>query len=192
MDAANKKVAMRIASIYLKEAGYSEELQKGIKVEKEHSDVYKFFEKFLKEKNVEMPITLDEFAEMVAKAHIKEMSDYYTKLAKIEGDTHKEAMDFSGIRNLIAPGKKLTDREIARAIRLSISAEHDATHLYELIADATNNQDVKSVMQHVADEEKVHVGEFMELLKKFDLDDEKFLEEGTKEVEEELGNKNEK
>lgn len=98
----------------------------------------------------------------------------------------KESMDFTGIQDLLVPGKKLDGREIARAIRLSIAAEHDATHLYELIADSTDNEDVKKVMSHVAAEEKVHVGEFMELLKKFDPEDEKLLEEGTKEVEEEL------
>jgi len=94
----------------------------------------------------------------------------------------KKAMDFSGIGNLITPDKKLDDREISRALRLAIAAELDAVHLYELIVDSSNDNDLKKVLQSISDEEKVHAGELQELLKKFDKDDEKFLEEGKKEV----------
>jgi hypothetical protein len=118
---------------------------------------------------------LNDYAIKIAKTHLKQNPELYSKI--------KESMDFSGINNLITPKNKLNDREIARTIRLAISAEHDATHLYELIADSTNNKNVKKVLQDIADEEKVHVGELQELLKKFDRDDEKFLEKGQKEVE---------
>ena len=97
-------------------------------------------------------------------------------------NTPKEAMDFSGIGNLITPDKKLDDREISRAIRLAIAAELDAVHLYELIVDSSDDSDLKKVLQSISDEEKVHAGELQELLKKFDKDDEKFLEDGKKEV----------
>jgi hypothetical protein len=90
MEAANKKVAVRVVSRYLKGSKYSDELQKGIEAEKEHSDVYDFLEKFLKKDKIEMPFTLDEFAAMIAKSHLKEMSDYYTRLAEMEGKFHKE------------------------------------------------------------------------------------------------------
>lgn len=96
----------------------------------------------------------------------------------------KKAMDFTSISAIITPGKKLTDREIARALRLSIAAEHDAAHLYELIADATSNNLVKKVMQDVANEEKQHVGEFKKLLNEIDPENEKLEKDGEKEVEE--------
>lgn len=96
----------------------------------------------------------------------------------------KEAIDFSEINSLIQPGKSLNNRELARAIRLSISAEHDAVHLYELIADTTTNIFVRRIMQDVANEEKVHVGEFEKLLSVIDVEDTQFIEEGKEEVEE--------
>lgn len=91
-------------------------------------------------------------------------------------------MDFSPINEILKPGKKLDDRELARAIRLSISAEHDAVHLYELIADSTDNVEVKKIMQDIADEEKVHVGEFEELLNMIDEDNEDLVEDGRDEA----------
>jgi hypothetical protein len=108
MEAANKKVAVCVVSRYLKESKYSDELQKGIEVEKEHSDVYDFLEKFLKKAKIEMPFTLDEFAAMIAKSHLKEMSDYYTRLAEMEGKSHKEAMNFSGIGYKAAVSRAMT------------------------------------------------------------------------------------
>jgi hypothetical protein len=94
----------------------------------------------------------------------------------------KEAMDFSGIGNLITLEGKLDDRELSRTIRLAIAAELDAIHLYELIVDSSNDEKVKKVLQDISDEEKVHVGELQELLSKLDKDSDKFLEEGRKEV----------
>lgn len=41
---------------------------------------------------------------------------------------------------------------------------------------------VQKVLAHVRDEEKTHVGELLTLLKALDPDQEKFLEEGSKEV----------
>lgn len=162
-----------------KEAYSSKELSKGIKEEKEHTEVYNTFVKAIKDKKRKAPLTIREFSEQIAKAHLKEDPQYYTKLKK----TFKEAMDFTGIGNLLTPDKTLDERELARVIRLSISAEHDAVHLYELIADASDDEDVKKVMQSIANEEKVHTGELQGLLKKFDKDSQKFLEEGSNEVE---------
>lgn len=105
-------------------------------------------------------------------------------LKKGQKNKEKEAIDFSEINSLIQPGKSLNNRELARAIRLSISAEHDAVHLYELIADSTTNVFVRKIMQDVANEEKVHVGEFEKLLSVIDVEDTEFIEEGKNEVEE--------
>lgn len=162
-----------------KEAYSAKELNQGIKEEKEHTEVYNTFVKAIKDKKKAAPLTIREFAEQIAKAHLKEDPQYYTKLKK----TFKEAMDFTGIGNLLTPDNTLDERELARVIRLAISAEHDAVHLYELIADASDDEGVKKVMQSIADEEKVHTGELQGLLKKFDKDSQKFLEEGSNEVE---------
>ena len=87
---------------------------------------------------------------------------------------------FSGV----TPGRKLTEREITRAVRLALSAEEEAVHLYEAIADATGNALVKEVMQDIADEERVHAGEFQRLLKILLPDEEKLLAKGAEEVDE--------
>lgn len=84
---------------------------------------------------------------------------------------------------VIAPDGTVDNRSLMRLIRMGLSAEEEATHLYEFIADVTDNELVKEVMQDVANEEKVHVGEFQKLLDMFD-DDEKWIEEGKQEVEE--------
>ena len=84
----------------------------------------------------------------------------------------------------VTPDRKLTDRELTRAIRLSLSAEHEAIHLYEALADATDNPLAKEVLQDIANEEKEHAGEFLRLLSILLPDEQEFLDEGAEEVDE--------
>jgi len=69
-------------------------------------------------------------------------------------------------------------------LRLAIIAELDAVSLYEQLAAATNNRNIKKVLLEVAKEEKTHVGEFQTLLLKEDEEQVEELEKGKKEVEE--------
>ncbi|HET9452107.1 MAG TPA: ferritin, partial [Aggregicoccus sp.] len=50
--------------------------------------------------------------------------------------------------------RKLTDTELARAIRLNLESEMDAINLYSAHIDATDNEAAKAVLRHVMDEEK--------------------------------------
>lgn len=77
----------------------------------------------------------------------------------------------------------LSDSEIIRIIRLSIAAEIDATNLYQQIAEATNNELIKKVMTEIADEERVHIGEFLRLLQELDPKEIEHYNDGAKEVE---------
>lgn len=77
--------------------------------------------------------------------------------------------------------KNFDDREVVRAIRDAIIAEHEAVKQYETIVDSTDNQRIKDVLQDIADEEKVHVGELTELLAEL-TDDEDYLQEGADEI----------
>jgi rubrerythrin len=77
--------------------------------------------------------------------------------------------------------KKLLDREILRA---AIIAELDAINLYEQLAAATNNENIRKILLEVAKEEKTHLGEFQTLLLKEDVEQVEELEKGRKEVEE--------
>jgi rubrerythrin len=87
---------------------------------------------------------------------------------------------FSGL----TPSRKMTDSELARAIRLDLAAEEEAVHLYEAHADATDNKLAKKVLLDIANEERVHAGEFQRLLKILLKDEEKLLAEGAEEVDE--------
>jgi rubrerythrin len=84
----------------------------------------------------------------------------------------------------LSSSRKLTHDEIVRAVRFSIAAEYEAVQLYMQIADSTDDRLVKAVMKDIADEERIHAGEFMRLLKHLEPDEEKFYNEGSEEVEE--------
>ena len=80
--------------------------------------------------------------------------------------------------------RKMTDSELARAIRLNIAAEHEAVHVYLAHADATDNPLAAKVLRDIADEERQHIGEFMRLLSILQPDEDAFLAEGANEVNE--------
>jgi len=89
---------------------------------------------------------------------------------------------FSGLKK----DRKLTNEELIRSIRFMISAEYEAVQLYMQLAESTDNKLAQEVLKDIADEERVHAGEFLRLLKELAPDEEKFYAEGAKEVEEEI------
>jgi hypothetical protein len=86
---------------------------------------------------------------------------------------------FSGLAN----NKKLTNDELIRAVRFTVASEFEATQLYMQLAESTDNKLAVKVLKAVADEERVHVGEFLRLLHELAPDEEKFYTKGAKEVE---------
>jgi len=82
------------------------------------------------------------------------------------------------------PDRKLTTEELVRAIRLNLAAEHEAVHLYMAHADATDHPLAKKVLVDIANEERVHAGEFSRLLEILTGDEDKWLAEGAEEVDE--------
>ncbi len=89
---------------------------------------------------------------------------------------------FSGLAN----DRKLTDQELIRAIRFMIAAEYEAVQLYMQLAESTDNKLAQEVLKDIADEERVHAGEFLRLLKELAPDEEEFYAEGADEVQEEI------
>ena len=87
---------------------------------------------------------------------------------------------FSGLAN----DRKLTDSELIRAIRFMVAAEYEAVQLYMQLAESTDDKLAQEVLKDIADEEKVHAGEFIRLLKQLAPDEEKFYDEGAEEVQE--------
>ncbi len=86
----------------------------------------------------------------------------------------------------LAKDRKLTHEELVRAVRFAVAAEYEAVQLYMQLAESTDNGLVRAVMKEVADEERVHAGEFLKLLYHLAPDEEKFYAEGAGEVEERM------
>jgi len=89
---------------------------------------------------------------------------------------------FSGLAN----DRNLTDEELIRAMRFMVSAEYEAIQLYMQLAESTDNKLAVEVLRDIADEERVHAGEFLRLLHELAPDEEKFYAKGAKEVEVEI------
>ena len=89
---------------------------------------------------------------------------------------------FSGLTH----DRKLTHEELIRAVRFLIAAEYEAVQMYMQLAESTDNKLAIEVLKDIADEERVHAGEFLRLLKQLTPDEEKFYTEGAKEVEKEI------
>jgi rubrerythrin len=64
-----------------------------------------------------------------------------------------------------------------------VAAECEATQLYVQLAESTDNKLAVAVLKDIANEERVHIGEFLRLLHELSPDEEKFYAMGTKEVE---------
>ncbi|MCF7944938.1 MAG: rubrerythrin [Spirochaetia bacterium] len=94
--------------------------------------------------------------------------------------------DFGNPFHVMKSDRKLTHEELVRAIRFMVSAEYEAIQLYQELAESTDNELAQNVLIDVADEEKVHAGEFLRLLKELDPEEENFYQEGYAEVEEEF------
>jgi len=89
---------------------------------------------------------------------------------------------FSGLKS----DRKLTHEELVRAIRFMVAAEYEAIQLYEQLAESTDNTLAQNVLRDIADEEKVHAGEFLRLLKELQPDEDAFYRTGAAEVEDEF------
>ncbi len=89
---------------------------------------------------------------------------------------------FSGLTN----DRKLTTEELIRAIRFAIAAEYEAIQVYTQIADSIDHKLAAEVLRDIANEERVHAGEFMRVLMELAPDEKNYYAEGAKEVEAEI------
>lgn len=85
---------------------------------------------------------------------------------------------FSGLKN----SNMLSDQELVRAIRFMVSAEFEAVQLYMQLAESTDNKLVIDVLTDIADEERIHAGEFLRLLEELDPHEVEFYAQGAREV----------
>ena len=89
---------------------------------------------------------------------------------------------FSGL----AADRKLTDAELIRAIRFMVAAEYEAVQMYMQLAESTDNQLAVEVLKEIADEERVHAGEFLRLLHELAPKEKELYAKGAVEVEDEI------
>ena len=74
--------------------------------------------------------------------------------------------------------KQLSNDELAQAIRVDIAGEYEAIVGYEAHAMATADVRVKKVLQHIANEERTHVGELEQLLYMLSPEEAQSIEQG--------------
>ncbi len=92
--------------------------------------------------------------------------------------------DFGNAFSGLAAGKNLTHAELVRTVRFMVAAEYEAVQLYTQLAESTDNELAKRVLLDIADEEIVHAGEFLRLLKELAPGEEALYAEGAMEVQE--------
>jgi len=84
----------------------------------------------------------------------------------------------------MASNRKLSESELVRAVRFMIAAEYEAVQLYMQLAESTDHTLAQEVLKDIADEELVHAGEFLRLLKELAPGEEGYYAKGAREVEE--------
>lgn len=94
--------------------------------------------------------------------------------------------DFGTAFSGLAHERRITHSELIRAIRFMIAAEYEAIQLYMQLAESTDNKLAISVLTDIANEERVHAGEFLRLLHELAPDEQGYYDEGVSEVEEEI------
>ena len=78
--------------------------------------------------------------------------------------------------------KKYNKDELLRACRLAVDAEHDAINQYLITAEACAIPSIRKVFESVANEEKVHAGEFLKLIEKLSKEEIEMYDKGKKEA----------
>jgi rubrerythrin len=92
--------------------------------------------------------------------------------------------EFGASLSGLAHDRKLTHAELVRAIRFMVAAECEAIQMYMQLAESTVGELARKVLVDIADEERVHAGEFPRLLHHLAPDEAGFYDEGSEEVEE--------
>lgn len=82
----------------------------------------------------------------------------------------------------ISDKRPIACQDLVRAIRMDLAAEQDATALYMAHASATDNLAAKELLTNIANEERVHAGEFLRMLELLDTTEKPLLQQGASEV----------
>jgi uncharacterized protein len=80
--------------------------------------------------------------------------------------------------------RKMTSAELIQALRLDIAGELEAIYLYDAHYQATDDPRAKAVLADIRDEEKIHMGELITLMRTLDPKEAEQFLKGEKEVKE--------
>lgn len=80
--------------------------------------------------------------------------------------------------------RPISGEELTQALRVDMAGELEAIIGYEAHAMAAQDERVKKVLYHIADEERRHVGELQQLLYMLNPNEAKYMEEGRREIQE--------
>ncbi|MDD1716257.1 MAG: rubrerythrin [Methanolinea sp.] len=92
------------------------------------------------------------------------------------------ATAFSGMNS----DRNLTHSELVRAIRLMVTDEYEAIQVYTQLAESIDHPLAREVLLDIADEERVHAGEFLRLLQELAPEEADFYAQGAREVEDQI------
>lgn len=90
--------------------------------------------------------------------------------------------EFADFMKHVLAKDKVSEEELIRGIRFMVAAEFEAVQVYQQLAEATDNKLAKKVLLEIADEEKIHAGEFLELLFELAPEERTWYQKGSKEV----------
>lgn len=89
--------------------------------------------------------------------------------------------DFASTTHVKSFEDKLSLSELVRAIRFSVAAEYEAVQIYEQIVEATDNDFVKKVVGDIIAEERLHAGQFLDILFALAPDEKTLYDKGAQE-----------
>jgi rubrerythrin len=78
--------------------------------------------------------------------------------------------------------RQMTKKELVQALRLDIAGELEAIYLYDAHVQGTDDAMAKKVLADIRDEEKVHMGELITLLRTLDPKEAELFADGEAEV----------
>ena len=78
--------------------------------------------------------------------------------------------------------KQLSFEELIQALRVDLAGELEAIIGYEAHAMASNDERVKKVLIHIADEERQHVGELQQLIFLLNPHEREYFDKGTQTI----------
>ena len=92
--------------------------------------------------------------------------------------------NFTEIKTVYTPEKKLSAIEMLRAIKLAITSEFEAIQIYQQIMESTTDKRIIGVLKEITEDEKHHVGGLYKLLELLSPTDHEEYEYGYRETEE--------